>query len=240
MQDGDVLFESNKITALFAELCESKPLLELRLEGDEQLYGAHLLRVDPAGGEMGLVISPLEPTGGNLRIRRSPGIMLGVFSDLFVIEGKVEFRQVVPLEGGQGICLGMPKVVQIHRRRIQERLIPPAEWRLAVMAARRGENARGGEVSDLSEGGVSFVCQANQCPLSRGDRLRLELTGSARYVPSAISLGGVVCYHARSRRADNLNETVDRFGVRFEGLSPTQEMQLGRLVKGLQTLLSKG
>lgn len=243
MHDGEVIFEVDKLQALFRRLAEEGCLVEVRFEGDEQLYGATLLDVGGGGkvpGESGLLISPLEPPAGNMRIRRGGAIQAGISDGGFFLEFKLAFQKVMMVEGGQGILIAMPRVVQVHLRRKQERLPVPPDWSMMVALEKKGSSTVNAEVVDLSEGGLSFICSANQCPLAKGDRLKITISGARRYVPSLILLSGEICYHARARSSENLAEALDRYGIRFMGLTHTQEMQVTRLLRTVQMRGGRG
>ncbi|MBF0424170.1 MAG: PilZ domain-containing protein, partial [Magnetococcales bacterium] len=175
-------------------------------------------------------IVPLEPTTGNLKIRKVPQVVIRFFLGLELYELATMFQKVVLVSGAQAIQLAMPGMVRIRPRRQQQRISVPPRANMTVTVQKRGSNSFNATLSDLSPGGLSFSCSEKHDPLMLGDKVGVTIHGPILQ-GTPLSTFGSICRMTRAREEVNVQEASQHYGVQFKLVSVADAMTIDRLVK---------
>ncbi|MBF0189664.1 MAG: PilZ domain-containing protein [Magnetococcales bacterium] len=246
-------------------------LLEVRIDGEEKLYGARLLALsedvenlkkqaedlllsryaaqvhagagDAASGpetdERWILITPLEPPDGNMRIRKAAKVVIGFCLGLELFRTVVSFRKVQRVETGQAIELSWPPAFQRSPKRQQHRVDIPADMDLEVQVQKRGAEPFTARIVDLSPGGLSFTCDALSVPLESGDKVGLSIRGEILMGTPIITFGTITSM-TRARDCKDVQVSRQLYGVQFRMLSVADAMSVDRLVEAVETITKGG
>ncbi|MBF0270584.1 MAG: PilZ domain-containing protein [Magnetococcales bacterium] len=242
-------------------------LLEVRIDGEEKLYGARLLtlsedveslkkqaadlllsryaaQVQSAPGESAsspdqderwILITPLEPPEGNMRIRKSAKVVIGFCLGLELFRTVVTFRKVQRVETGQAIELSWPPAFQSSPKRQQHRVDIPKDMNLEVQVQKRGAEAFTARIVDISPGGLSFTCDALSIPLESGDKVGLSIRGEILMGTPIITFGTITSM-TKARDSKDVQVSRQLYGVQFKMLSVADAMSVDRLVEAVETI----
>ncbi|MBF0145841.1 MAG: PilZ domain-containing protein [Magnetococcales bacterium] len=178
------------------------------------------------------LIVPLEPTIGNIKIRKTPQVVVRYFIGLESNEIATTFQKVLMVDGAQAIQLSMPSRIRIRHRRQQQRVLVPAQANMGVTVQKRGSAGFNGHLIDLSSGGLSFSCPEQHEPLEIGDKVGVSIHGSLLQ-GTPLSTFGSVCRIARARDEKNPQQASQQYGVQFKLVSVADAMTIDRLVREL-------
>ncbi|MBF0187117.1 MAG: PilZ domain-containing protein [Magnetococcales bacterium] len=180
--------------------------------------------------ETDITISPLEPTDGNIKIRRSKQVTLRFHQGVDAFECKVSFKKVTVVDGAQGIVLTRPQVVTSSAWRAQERVEVPEGVVVPLGIQKRGIESFKGRLVDISPGGLSFFCEVKDGTVESGDKLSVIIGGEW----GPVSTFGSVCRVTKVRDPNDMQKTLIQYGVKFQMLSVSDAMTVDRLVKSFQ------
>ncbi|MBF0284763.1 MAG: PilZ domain-containing protein [Magnetococcales bacterium] len=230
--DEGIYYEEEKIRTLFQQAGQANVLSDFFLDQEDGVYCAPL-RPESGSADRGVVIAPLEPAPGNVKIRRCRQVTMRFFLGMSVYEAKTAFSKAVAVENGQVIELTLPKVMRAQPRRVQHRRMIPPSLTIPVRVQKRGAASLEGQLVDISPGGMSFTCTMVKEPVEPGDRVAVEVFPRG-VVGGTFSSLVTVCYVSQARDAGDLQTVMGRFGVQFGSMSITQSMQMDRLIKWLK------
>ncbi|MBF0589542.1 MAG: PilZ domain-containing protein [Magnetococcales bacterium] len=200
-----------------------------------QIGGGETVTTAPKGNvrdeaEDYIVISPLEPTEGNMRIRKTPEILLSFHVGITLYATKVTFQGLINVDNkGQGLKFTVPRVMRAIPRRRQARVDIPERITIPVSVQKRGSAVVSGLLMDISSGGLSFASPQAKVPLLKNDKVSVTIMGEW----GPVSTFGTICFHAVSRDPRDVQSTVDQYGVQFQMLSVADAMTVDRMVKQL-------
>ncbi|MEO5330660.1 MAG: PilZ domain-containing protein [Magnetococcus sp. YQC-5] len=204
-------------------------------------YAARLQPAEAANNRDGptdarwILITPLEPIDGNMKIRKAAKITLGFYRGLEQYRVEVAFRKVQRVETGQAIELSWPAVIHSMPMRLQHRVEIPDDMDLTVQVQKRGEEPFIAKIVDISSGGLSFTCQEGaSSTLVAGDKVGLTIRGEI-LIGTPITTYGSVSTLASARDRKDVQVTRQLYGVQFKLLSVADAMTVDRLVKAVQT-----
>ncbi|MBF0620562.1 MAG: PilZ domain-containing protein [Magnetococcales bacterium] len=211
---------------------EDDDLLKEYASQIDQGYGGSGEDQDSEEGNEGevLVLSPLEPADGNLKIRKARQITLKFYVGKRYYETRVSFRKVCAVDGGQGLEMSAPRALSSSSPRNQHRVNVPENIRVPVVAEKRGMMKFNARLIDISSGGLSFSCKMQQQSLLKGDKVTVVIGGEW----GPISTFGTICYLATARDQDNVQKVLQQYGIKFQMLSLSDAMTVDRLVKDFQ------
>lgn len=182
-----------------------------------------------------ILITPLEPIDGNMKIRKAVKITLGFYRGLEQYRVEVAFRKVQRVETGQAIELSWPAAIHSMPMRLQHRVEIPDEMDLTVQVQKRGEEPFIAQIVDISSGGLSFTCQeGTSSTLAAGDKVGLTIRGDI-LIGTPITTYGSITNLASARDRKDVQVTRQLYGVQFKLLSVADAMTVDRLVKAVQT-----
>ncbi|MBF0180305.1 MAG: PilZ domain-containing protein [Magnetococcales bacterium] len=179
-------------------------------------------------------ITPLEPTDGNMKIRKANKVILSFYLGLEHYRTVVVFQRVLRLEAGQAIELSWPPAIISSPRRQQIRVEIPDEIHLEVQVQKKGTEPFMARVVDLSSGGLSFACQESAAPLEIGDKLGLAMRGEILMGTPIVTYGTLMTI-SRARDHREIDVTWMRYGVQFKLLAVADAMTVDRLVETVQS-----
>ncbi|HIJ84203.1 MAG TPA: PilZ domain-containing protein [Magnetococcales bacterium] len=177
-------------------------------------------------------IVPLEPTTGNIKIRKAPQVLIRYFIGLESYEIATTFQKVLMVDGSQAIQLAMPNQVRILPRRQQTRVAVPPQANMKVTVQKRGSTGFDAHLIDLSPGGLSCACQEPHGLLEIGDKVGVIIQGPLLQ-GTPVSTFGSVCRIARARDENNLQQASQQFGIQFKLVSVADAMTIDRMVREL-------
>lgn len=240
MSEGKVLYEEQAIREVLGQALRLGTLLDIVLSGEDQHYATRVLANTDGLPfvEDGLLITPLEPTAGNIKIRRANGVQMGFHIDEMYYECKSSFVRAHAMDNGQALVLSTPRVLRGMVRRHQPRTHVPPDVELIVQIEQRGENVLQGKLNDISPAGLSFSCDAMAAPIEKGERVKLTLRGRD-LGSNTITMPATVAFHARARKAEDIQSVADKYGLQFGAVSAVQSMQIDRLIKFLEKKSSR-
>ncbi|MBF0293590.1 MAG: PilZ domain-containing protein [Magnetococcales bacterium] len=179
-------------------------------------------------------ITPLEPTDGNMKIRKANKVILSFYLGLEYYRTVVAFQRVLRMEAGQAIELSWPPAIISSPKRQQIRVDIPEEIFLEVQVQKKGSEPFMARVVDLSSGGLSFACQESSTLLEIGDKVGLAVRGEILMGTPIVTYGSVMTM-ARARDPKEIDVTWLRYGVQFKLLSVADAMTVDRLVETVLT-----
>ncbi|MBF0455085.1 MAG: PilZ domain-containing protein [Magnetococcales bacterium] len=225
-----------KMVKLLETVVAERTLLTVVLPGSRTSYRTRLLNFQNETDAAALVIAPLEPSDGNLKIRRTlddPTIQLSFVSNNQSYQGEVSFLGLALINNSQVLQLSLPhqlKPTEKIRRRGEKRVIIPGHINLVATLSIEGQEALSGCVEDLSSGGLTFSCSPLSSPLCEGELVKLVLQGKV-IKGETIPTSGIIRRHLVLRKTDEPHECADHYGLQFRHLSPASAMALDRLVR---------
>lgn len=180
-----------------------------------------------------ILLTPLEPADGNLKIRRSKQVHIAFFVGLHLYKTISRFKKVQPVEGGMGIQLDLPDTLKHTEVRNKPRVEVPESWELRVTVQKRGCEPITAHLQDLSEGGLSFTDPGKKNLLQKGDKVTVSIHGPVLQ-GTPLSTFGTICRIAAARHKKNLQTVQQQIGVQFKMLPVTDAVTVDRLVKLIQ------
>ncbi|MBF0456139.1 MAG: PilZ domain-containing protein [Magnetococcales bacterium] len=127
-----------------------------------------------------ILIAPLDPPIGNLKLINSKKVTLELFTALHLLEFEVTF--LARLEYGT-LALSFPdKVVLGKQKRESVRIPIDPKWGLIVHAVRPSGLTFVGRPVDINIGGTCFFCVGNPPPLNEKSRLKIIIKWPARQI----------------------------------------------------------
>ncbi|MBF0453787.1 MAG: PilZ domain-containing protein [Magnetococcales bacterium] len=235
-------YDKVQILQTFRQAAKEGVLLTIHLGGQGKLsYGTRLIPfAEEKSNETSgvnhatdcLLIAPLEPTDGNIKIRKAHQINLQFYLGLRQFKTTALFQKIIPIAGGQAIQLSLPNLLRYDQRRDQRRVDIPQELALMAKVQKRGEKAVTADVVDLSPGGLSFSIPTQQKNwlFSKGDKVNVSISGKV-LLGTPITTFGNVTYIATARDSGNIQLTKQQYGVQFQMLSVANAMAVDKLVK---------
>ncbi|MEO5377022.1 MAG: PilZ domain-containing protein [Magnetococcus sp. DMHC-6] len=213
----DFLMDENEIRLLIEEAIKREIALEILLDDKPEGFRSHLLK-NAEQGE--LLIAPLAPASGNIRIRQSRKIKLRFVLGIHAIEMSVTFQNsetFLNMETGQNIQvirLTYPRALHIVPQRRLLRLNVPEENGCAVLLNRRKEADISGRLRDIHMEGMGILVSTDQLTFDRGDRVHAEIQFLDKSYPN-LHFFGTICYRFPVRDRDNTERMLHRYGYRF-------------------------
>ncbi|GAB0056606.1 hypothetical protein SIID45300_00914 [Candidatus Magnetaquicoccaceae bacterium FCR-1] len=189
----------------------------------------------PQAEEQWILITPLEPPDGNMRIRKAAKVLLGFCLGLEYFRTVVTFRKVQRIETGQAIELSWPPGFQVATKRLQQRVEIPNEMLLEVQVHKRGAEPFSAQVVDISQGGLSFTCNIPPVALESGDRIGVSIRGEI-LMGTPINTYGTVTTITKARDSKDVQVSRQLYGVRFVMLSVADAMTVDRLVEAVESV----
>lgn len=178
------------------------------------------------------LIFPLEPTVGNLKIRKVPHVVIRFFIGVELYEISASFQRVLMVGGTQAIEMSMPGAIRIRPRRQQSRANVPPETNLTVKVQKRGSAGFTAILMDISPGGISFASPDQHDLLEMGDKVGVSILGPLLQ-GTPISVFGSVCRISRVRDERDNQTATQQYGIQFKLLSVADAMTIDRIVKEL-------
>ncbi|MBF0588752.1 MAG: PilZ domain-containing protein [Magnetococcales bacterium] len=173
-------------------------------------------------------ISPLEPSSGNLKIRRCRQVFIWFHAGRFLYDTRVIFKSIVMLDGAQAIRLSFPNILRSMSYREQHRAEIPRKVIIPMSVQKRGFKPIPAQLLDISSGGLSFACRSRKpLSLTQGDKMNLTIGGEW----GPISAFGTICNMTATRDINDLQVTIQCYGLQFKMLSVADAMTVDRLVK---------
>lgn len=222
--EGGVSFEDDILAKMARQLREAV--------NDDEKGASDAGASDDEGVPDAFLIVPLEPTTGNMKIRKVPQVAVRFFIGLELYELVTTFQKVLLVSGTQAIQLALPGLIRIHPRRQQERVAIPPQANMSVVVQKRGSAGFKANLLDLSPGGVSFACADAHEPLVLADKVGVTIQGPILQ-GTPLSTFGSVCRIVRARDELNYQQASQLYGVQFKLVSVADAMTIDRLVKEL-------
>lgn len=233
-------------------------LLDIRLDDGDKQYGARLLSISPQkpadvailspqtankgnlapqdNDAQWILITPLEPTDGNLRIRKATKISLSFYRGLEQFQTEVLFRKVQLFNQGPAIELTWPTDIKSTSVRQRPRVEIPAHVDLSVLVQKRGEKSFPARVVDLSVGGLSFASQKPPFALQTGDQVSIAIVGEI-LLGSSITVYGHITSITIARDCKDVQVAKQVYGLKFKLLAVADAMIVDRLIKAMRTII---
>ncbi len=210
--------ESEDILALFSSQVAQKTALN----------GAEAKPNEHAEEELYFLSSPLEPSDGNLKVRRSRQVFIWFHAGNLFYGAKVHFRRVEALEGAQTILWSFPNVLRSLVNRTHVRADIPKTVTIPLSVQKRGFKPIPAQLMNISAGGLSFACRSRKpLSLTKGDKLNMTIGGEW----GPISAFGTICNQTATRDVNDMQVTIQCYGLQFKMLSVADAMTVDRLVK---------
>lgn len=116
-----------------------------------------------------LVVQPLDPPVGNIKVRFAPSVKLNFFTDLYIVEAQVRFERI---REDRTIQLSFPKrLVQGPQKRNHERVKVDPKLEFILEVVRPSGLSFRANVMDLSVGGLCFCAPEDVARLEEGMKL---------------------------------------------------------------------
>ncbi|MEO5344941.1 MAG: PilZ domain-containing protein [Magnetococcus sp. YQC-9] len=234
--DGEEKYYGARLLSL------SEDLSHLKKKAADLVLAQYAAKIQPGGTdamatpseENWILITPLEPPDGNMRIRKATKVLLGFCLGLELFRTVVTFRKVQRIESGQAIELSWPPGFQVSTKRMQQRVEIPNDMLLEVMIQKRGAEPFSAQVVDISQGGLSFTCNTPPVPLESGVKIGVSIRGEI-LMGTPINTFGTVTAITRARDSKDVQVSRQLYGVQFVMLSVADAMTVDRLVEAVQT-----
>lgn len=221
-----IVTDPQQIEQLLGEAVNSENFLTVTLAGERlQFYTLFLLQEnssDYLAQHDYLLVAPLDPPIGNIKLRSAKEIVIDFFTQRHVVSAQVDYRgQTV----GRGIQLGFPtRLVASSQKRAGVRIIPDGRLAISVTIVRPSGLSFSAAIDDISMGGVAFANFSQEARLEHGARVTMifEVAGHPTVQSEGVVLG-VVQKHGRSC-----------LRVRFRLATSAQVRALGELTAFIQ------
>lgn len=173
----DIQDEHRVIKLVELALLNENPV-QLQIPGENTMFFSRFSTDDKEDLELFakgscLILKPLDPPMGNIKIRFSPSVRLNFFTDLYIVEALVKFEKI---REDRTIQLTFPRrLIQGPQKRSHERikLDPKMEFILEIIRP-SGLSFRA-TVLDLSVGGLCFCADDKVAKLEEGLKISLIL-----------------------------------------------------------------
>lgn len=244
----DVRIEGDDKTYGARLLTLSEDVSSLKKQAADMLLSQYAARLQPGGSdaaaspeqdERWILITPLEPPEGNMRIRKASKVVIGFYLGLESFRTVVSFRKVQRIETGQAIELSWPPAFQSAPKRQQHRIEIPADMNLEVQVQKRGSEPFTARIVDISPGGLSFTCNELPVPLESGDKVGLSIRGEILMGTPIITFGNITSL-TKARDCKDVQVSRQLYGVQFKMLSVADAMSVDRLVEAVETIVKGG
>lgn len=104
-----------------------------------------------------LLIAPLDPPLGNLKIRRAPAVVLSFFTDTFIAETRVRFLKV---RADRNLELTFPQeITRSKQKRVAARYKVDSSFKYQMRVVRPSGVPFEGKIIDISTGGMAFYAR---------------------------------------------------------------------------------
>lgn len=222
--DAGAITQPATIQALLQTALLDEENVELELDEDPEIYYGFLLDPPAADGappspgaylasHERILISPVEPATGNIRLQKARKIRLRFHEGTAALQGLTSFIGLFSGQGVRAFQLAFPdKLVRYRSRRTLRAKVTEGVG-LKVRIKRQGVDLFEAEVADISVRGLSFYYPEEAEPLPEGKKISLELNSAD---VGLIPLGGSIRYHARARLQTDLFKSRQRCGIQFE------------------------
>ncbi|MBF0614826.1 MAG: PilZ domain-containing protein [Magnetococcales bacterium] len=225
----------------------SEDLNSLKKHAADLLLSQYASKVQQSSGESSsqeqdprwILMTPLEPPDGNLRIRKSARVVIGFCLGLEMFRTVVTFRRVQRVESGQAIELSWPPAFQISTKRQQMRVEIPADMKLEIQVHKKGADPFVVPIFDISPGGLSFTSAGLPVSLESGDRVGLSIIGEI-LMGTPINIFGTITAITKVRDSQDVQVARQLYGVKFVMLSVADAMSVDRLVETIETITKGG
>lgn len=226
---------SLSITPELAKKQAAEAILKQYSSRTQQGSGAQLGLDTDGDDARWMLITPLEPTDGNLRIRKSKQVSVGFYLGLEQFNFEVAFRKVQMVKQGQAIELSWPDTIKKLTIRQQLRVEVPSQMDLSIQVQKRGEKPFVAKIVDISAGGLSFASSEAAVGLQVGDKVGVAIKG-AILMGTPISTYGSITFIIKARHRQNVQVTEQVYGLQFKLLAVADAMTVDRLVKALGSI----
>jgi len=155
--------------ALIEERREEDPTREVELRPAWSYLGNHDT----------LLLEPLVPSLGNLKIRLNPEVELQGVNGQNIYRFFAGYQEVELIQGNPALRLSFPRTMEISRGRRHFRAdLKDLPLPLSLEVTHPALGSARLQLSDLSAGGLSFICEWPAEELARGVELRFSLSSS--------------------------------------------------------------
>jgi hypothetical protein len=175
-----------------------------------------------------LLIAPLDPPIGNMKIRSSKKVILELFTEFHLVEAHVEF---LSRPNPSAIELSFPQELLLDKqKRDSIRVSIDPLWGLEVQAIRPSGISIAGRPIDLSTGGLCFLSETSIPIMSKKFRLKIVILWPSRNV--TVQAQALLIKHH-----DKEGETYFRAKFLFETYDEARAME--ELASALQIRMIK-
>ena len=200
LQDSEE-YELRGTRIFFGALWDHRPELEIHQEdeGEEPILiepdyqdGAYLKELDH------LVLSPLEPVAGNIKVRSSNTIRLCFYAGTNAVEIGTHFRKAENIRGAQVLLFEYPTIGRIIRGNRPFRAKLPQDMGLTANVCDCAQHSKSinCNVMDISSQGLSLEHEEIMNTFSMGDMIRLTILSS---IAEPLEVNGTIRHFAKIR-----------------------------------------
>lgn len=159
-----------------------------------------------------ILLSPLEPSFGNVKIRRAGKIQLTFYLDGDAFRTNVAFQGVVTGVDGHALRMVFPQFLLQEQRRQAKRIKIPFGMNYKIRIRPVHGDMFDTQLGDISATGLSFYYPSGTQPLAADSEISIHLpVGNGR----SLELFGMVCNIHTIRDANNLETLRKKGGVEF-------------------------
>ncbi|MBF0612538.1 MAG: hypothetical protein G8345_16425 [Magnetococcales bacterium] len=166
-----------------------------------------------------LLLCPLEPAYGNVRIRKANEITLTFHSEDDAFRGPVTFHQVMAGQDGHALKTSFPQVLEPFKRRQSKRVRVPMGMSIRLLINVENGRTLDTLLGDISAYGLSFFYPQGMDPLTSNTEVSLNLNISGNRF---LELHGVICNQQTSRDGSNPYALRKKGGVEFYPLADNE------------------
>lgn len=234
----------------FFHLLTQEGFLELTLDDGEQIYHASLLDyplTEPGSTQRlakhllvpgaylmehrQLWLTPLQPSFGNIHLRRAQSIRVRIYEDVHSFDSQVSFSGIVRSQDQAAIVLSFPTEMRRNSVRGLRRVKIPFGLSLRVtLFPREGESFEG-TVDDISPEGLAFFYPDRIEPIPVWEFVRIQLrTPEGTHIP----MRAEVCSLQKTQDREELGVARQRCGLRFASPDYDAEKAIQKLVERIE------
>lgn len=255
IEDSDfyeVLLEKNKILPFLQTLFFEERLIEIQVDGGTRLFFAALwdhppefeeqeqdgvaVIVEPEYQEGSylmemehIVLSPLEPVSGNIKVRTSNSILLSFYTGTNAVQLGTRFLRAHTIRGSAVLLFEYPVVGRIIRDNRPFRAKLPPEADLVAQICHVGKKGESIEcnIMDISSHGLALENDNLMKQFEIGDEIRLTILSS---FDNPLVVNGIIRHFAKIRtKKGNSNICGIQFDLETRGLAAIIEQLFARV-----------
>lgn len=163
-----------------------------------------------------LLLCPLEPSFGNIRIRKATEVVLTFHEEEEAFRGVVGFQGALQGKDGHALKTSFPHVLESSRRRQSKRVKVPLGMAVKVLISVDRGQTLDTLLGDISANGLSFYYPQGVEPLPTNTDINLTLNiGAGRF----LEIYGVLCNNHVARDGGNPYSLRKKGGVEFYPLA---------------------